>query len=526
MKKFYLTSPIYYVNAKPHIGHAYTTVACDVLKRHYEKKYPDSEIFFLTGTDEHGIKNLKAAKKAKLNPQEYVDKISGEFQKAWKKLGIDYDYFIRTSAPDHKKYVQEVLLKLKEKGYLKEDNYSGYYCEGCEAYKIKRDLLPGEICPDHKAKCEFLSEPAWFFKLSEFEDKITELIKSDKLKIEPESRKKEVLGFLKTGLIDVAVSRKIKEWGIELPWDKNQTIYVWIDALLNYLSALKITGKVDLWPADIQIIGKDILRFHAVIWPAILMALDLPLPGKLFVHGYLTLKGEKMSKSRGNTISVDDLVKRYGADGARFMLLSECEFGADGEVSLEQFDARFNAQLADNLGNLVNRTISMILKYNLDNCHSEWYDCHCEISTIVETKQSQKLLNEIATSPSASRNDKVINIDSEIEHLKFKEAIDKVFKELTKANQKIETEKPWELWKNIAPHSPKAKQGSLLAQNAMWEKKLEDLFYNSKNGIVSVILASAQALEPFMPTISEKIKKQILELKPKILFNKKGKNAK
>jgi methionyl-tRNA synthetase len=522
--KFYITTPIYYVNASPHIGHAYTTVAADVLKRHYEKKYPEKEVFFLTGTDEHGIKNLKAAKAAGVKPQEYVDKVSGEFITAWKKLGIDYDYFIRTTAPDHAKYVSDTLTKLKEKGFLIEDVYKGYYCEGCEAYKNKRDLLDGEIRPDHKKKCEFLSEKAWFFNLKSFEKKLIETIKTDQIKIEPITRKKEVLGFLKQGLINVAVSRKIKDWGIALPWDKDQTVYVWVDALFNYLSALKINQKEDLWPANLQIMSKDILRFHAIIWPALLMALELPLPEKLFVHGYLTIKGEKMSKSLGNIISVDDLIKRYGSDGARFMLLTECGFGADGEVSLKQFDARYNAQLANNLGNLVSRTIAMIKKYGVKVCHSG-LDPVRRLRTSPSRQdsvgESQKLKNEILKQAMPTgrqvQDDKVfsINIDREIEELKFKEASEKVFDFLTEANQRIEKEKPWEIFKNI--------ENTKNIENIKFKKskeKLEELFYNPKNGIVPVILAAAVSLEPFMPEKSKEILKQLETLKTKILFEK------
>ena len=471
MKKFYLTTPIYYVNAKPHIGHAYTTLAADVLARYQKKTNPDAEIFFLTGTDEHGTKIAQAAQKSGQSEQAFCDSVSGEFQEAWKKLEIDYDYFIRTTSKAHKNFASDILVKLKEKGYLVEDSYKGYYCAGCEAFKNKRELEKGNICPDHKTKCEFISEKAWFFKLSEFENKVRDLIERDEIQILPIERKHEVLGFLKQGLANVAVSRQKVEWGIPLPWDKSQTIYVWIEALLNYLSALEINHKENLWPADLHLMSKDILRFHSVIWPALLLALEKELPKKIFVHGYFTINGQKMSKTIGNVISPDELVKRYGADAARYLILTEVVFGADGDISLEKLDKRYNSELADNLGNLLNRTLAMISKYNLEK-------------------------------PDNWRPELEIEIKKEISEFNFQAAGNHIFEFIAKANQKIDKTKPWEMFK--------------LGKKA----ELENLFFDPQEGILSVLIAVAKAIDIFMPSTSKKILVQIESGKPKPLFEK------
>ena len=324
MNKFYITTPIYYVNDKPHLGHAYTTIAADILARYYRKQIGDDNVFLLTGTDEHGVKIAQAAEKAGKLPQDFSDEVSAQFQATWQKLNISNNDFIRTTEFRHEEAVIEILLKLKDaKGpsgqpVLYQGEYEGLYCTGCEAYKTESDLVDGK-CPDHpKQKLNHLKEANWFFRLSDFQTDLKKIIESGAFKVEPESRKNEVLSFIHDGLQDIAISRASVDWGIKVPFDQDQTIYVWVDALLNYLSALGIKDNSEkfqkFWPAEVQLLAKDILKFHAIILPALLMALDLPLPKVCFAHGFFTIDGQKMSKSIGNVIDPNELVDTYGSD--------------------------------------------------------------------------------------------------------------------------------------------------------------------------------------------------------------------
>ncbi len=359
MKKFYITTPIYYINAAPHIGHAYSTVSADILARYHRMR--GDKTFFLTGTDEHGEKNLIIAEKEKINPQEYADKVSLLFKDAWQKLNISNDNFIRTTDEKHILAVQKALQYLYDKGYIYKGEHSGLYCSGCEQYKTEKDLVNG-LCPDHKIKPTMVSEESYMFKLSEFSGQIKEAIEKDELLILPRSKKKEILSFLKNGLKDISFSRKI-DWGIKLPWDNSQVAYVWPDAFLNYLTGLGWDGTAgktpEMWPADVHLMSKDILRVHATIWPAMLLALKLPLPKKLFIHGFFLVDGQKMSKSIGNVIAPNDLMNRYGVDATRFLLASATPFGHDGDIGIEKFDEKYNADLANGLGNLISRSFSL-----------------------------------------------------------------------------------------------------------------------------------------------------------------------
>ncbi|MBL7058075.1 methionine--tRNA ligase [Patescibacteria group bacterium] len=359
--KFYITTPIYYVNGDPHIGHAYTTIAADIIARFNRMLGKDT--FLLTGSDEHGEKIMQAAAIDNMDPQAFVDKNSAKFEITWDNLNISNDNFIRTTSKNHKLAVQKSLQKLFDKGLIYKGEHNGLYCIGCEQYKTEKDLVDG-LCSDHQKKPIEVKEDCYMFKLSVFRNIIKNKIETDELQIKPEDKKNEVLSFLNEGLKDISFSRKIK-WGVELPWDTTQTAYVWPDAFLNYITGLDWNGEdkaPPMWPAEVQLMSKDIIRVHATIWIAILLGLELPLPKKLFVHGFFLVNGQKMSKSVGNVITPDDLLKNYGTDGTRYLLASATPFGHDGDISMDKFDLKYNADLANGIGNLVARSISLTKK--------------------------------------------------------------------------------------------------------------------------------------------------------------------
>jgi methionyl-tRNA synthetase len=468
-KKFYITTPIYYVNDKPHIGHAYTSVLADVLACWHRLQGED--VFLLTGTDEHGAKIEEAALSAKKNPQEFCDKKAEEFENAWQKLNIQYSNFIRTTDEAHKKAVGNALQYLYDKGFIYKGEYKGLYCKGCEQYLTDDDLIEG-VCPDHQTKPEIMKEESYFFKLSQFEPELERRISSGELIIEPEGKKNEILSFLRNGLQDIAISRKNIKWGIPLPFDKDFTTYVWIDAFLNYLTGLDWsgTGSVpDFFPPDIQLMSKDILRVHATIWPALLLALDAPLPRKLFVHGFFTIDGRKMSKSLGNVISPEELVEKFGTDGARYLLMSSLAYGHDGDVSWEKLAEKYNADLANGLGNLVSRTITLAQKINFQFSGEKAKGVSEKTKTLYES-------------------------------IKPKEILEEIWKEVNWANKYIEEKKLWELVKN---------------NEAEAKKVLEELLV--------VITDVAENLKPFMPETADKILR-ILETgemkKGEVLFSR------
>ncbi len=363
---FYVTTPIYYANGQPHIGNAYTTVAADVLARYYNR-FKGRDSFFLTGTDEHGIKIERAAKKQKKKPQELCDEVSSLFKETWEDLNISYDRFIRTTDKDHIEAIQEALQNLYDKGFIYKGTYKGLYCSGCEQYKTESDLVDGK-CPDHQTKPEIIEEESYLFRLSSFEDELREKIEKDELIIKPEQKKNEVLSFIDQGLQDISISRKNVKWGIPLPFDKKFTAYVWVDAFLNYLTGIGWKGKAGkfknkFWPADLQLMSKDILRVHATIWPSLLLALGISLPKKIFVHGYFTINSQKMSKSLGNVIWPEEIIEKLGSDAARYLLMSAAPFGKDGDISWDKLTERYNADLANGIGNTVNRVLTMVEKY-------------------------------------------------------------------------------------------------------------------------------------------------------------------
>ncbi|MCK4553418.1 methionine--tRNA ligase [Candidatus Parcubacteria bacterium] len=455
--KFYITTPIYYVNDVPHIGNAYTTIAADVLAR-YHRMIGD-KVFFLTGTDEHGVKIEEKAREAGMEPQKFVDEIAAKFEFAWDELNISNDNFIRTTDTEHKKAVRNCLQYLYDKGDIYLGKYEGLYCKGCEQYKSKKDLVDGK-CPDHGIAPEKMSEECYMFKMTKYADKILEKIKNDEFKIRPVERKNEILSFYKEGLKDIAFSRKKVKWGIPLPWDKNHTAYVWADAFLNYLTGLGWDGTAgitpELWPADPHLTSKDILRVHATIWPAMLLALDLPLPKQLFIHGFFMVNGQKMSKSLGNVIRPADLVKRYGVDGARYLLMSATTFGHDGDVSWKKFDEKYNADLANGIGNLVARSVTLVEKMQNGNVKMQNGNVKLKINW-VEYKNYFKSL----------QIDKVIEvINNEVKFL----------------DHYITTTKPWELIKSN-------------------DKRVGVIVYN----ILERLRHITWMVWPFMPETAEKI---------------------
>jgi methionyl-tRNA synthetase len=361
---YYVTTPIYYVNAEPHLGHAYTTIAADVLARHMRQRGED--VFFLTGTDEHGEPVAQAAEREGVTPQELVDRNAPKFQDLVKRVNATNDFFIRTSDERHKKAVQDVLQKVHDAGYVYPGHYEGYYCPRCADFKTEAELIDGNKCPIHLIVLEREVEDNWFFKLSEFQEPLERWYTEHPEWALPDFRYNEALSFIKQGLQDVSLSRVRISWGVQVPWEPTQVFYVWFDALLNYYTALTYAPGASVekfWPPNVQLLAKDILKFHAVIWPALLMAADLPLPKQLYIHGYLLMDEHKMSKSLGNVIDPFQIIEKFGADALRFYLMREVSFGQDGNVSTEGFENRYTTELANEYGNLASRTLAMIDRY-------------------------------------------------------------------------------------------------------------------------------------------------------------------
>ncbi len=362
--KFYLTTPIYYLNDVPHLGHAYTTVAADFVARW--RRLEGRQVHFLTGTDEHGQKVARSAEAKGLSPREWTDQLVPRWTEVWDALDISNDDFIRTTETRHEEPVKKFVQALYDRDQIYLGSYEGLYCVGCEAFKSPDELVDGK-CPLHGFAPEVVKEDNYFFRLAGFADRLIELYENNPRFVMPESRRNEVLGKVRQGLDDLSISRVSFDWGVPVPWDEKHVIYVWIDALLNYATAAGYGSDDEmferLWPADIHFVGKDILWFHAVIWPAMLMALDLPLPKTVFAHGYLQVGGEKMSKSKLTGISPHDLIESFGSDGYRYFFMRELSFGQDGNFSWEAMAARYNSDLANDLGNLASRVLSMIHRY-------------------------------------------------------------------------------------------------------------------------------------------------------------------
>lgn len=434
-KKFYITTPIYYLNAEPHIGHAYTTLAADIMARY--KKSKGQDVYFLTGTDEHGANIERSAANAGVTPQQWTDNMAEKFKTLWKDLNIKEDDFIRTTQPRHEHVVQEIFEILLKKGDIYKGTYSGKYCMSCEAYLDESELVDGK-CPIHKKEPQLITEETYFFKLSAYQNDLLKFYERNPDFLSPKFRGSEIVNFVKGGLRDLSVTRTKVKWGIPVPSNPEHTIYVWFDALINYVSAAGYGKKLgleaykdypvefdELWPADVHLIGKEIFRFHAVIWPAVLMALGLPLPKKVFAHGWWTIEGEKMSKSLGNFIDPRDITAKYGVDPLRYFIFREVPFGGDGDFSMDAFKKRFNADLANDLGNLLSRTLNMAAK---------------SVGEIPQTCTiSSNLLDEAKEADAA--------FNAYMDNLEFDKALDKAWALMSYMNKYIDETKPWTLAK-------------------------------------------------------------------------------
>ncbi|MDO8886310.1 methionine--tRNA ligase [Candidatus Oleimmundimicrobium sp.] len=468
-KSFFVTTPIYYVNDVPHIGHSYTTIAADVLARYH--KLCGRDVFFLTGTDEHGVKIQQSAGKVGMSPKELCDGVAEKFKDAWRCLNIEYDNFIRTTDSHHEEAVKQVLQTLYDKGYIYKGKYEALYCVGCEQFKMKSDLVDGK-CPDHKIEPEERSEECYLFKLSAFQDELYKQIKSDKFKILPLERKNEVLSFIENeGLQDISISRDKTQvyWGIPLPFDPSHTTYVWVDAFLNYLTGLGWPQDKDnfmkFWPPTVQLMAKDISRVHATIWVSILMALEIELPQMYFIHGYFTVNGQKMSKSLKNVIDPVALSEKYGADVIRYFILSEFPFGTDGNFSIKRLEEAYNSDLANDFGNLIHRTIPMIDKY---------------CGGVTPTPKGEILVDEELKKVA---EDVVGVLEELFGELKFREVLAEIWKIIKRANKYIDESAPWTLFK----------EGD--------NERLNTVMYNILESVRIVTIL----VYPFMPETSQKI---------------------
>ena len=427
---FYITTPIYYVNDKPHIGHAYTSIACDALARF--KRLDGFKVKFLTGTDEHGQKVEQSAEKAGLTPQEYADMVSDSFRELTYALNLSNDDFIRTTEERHKQAARAMWQRLKEKGDIYLGSYSGWYSVRDEAFYGEDELIDGHAPTG--APVEWVEEPSYFFKLSAYGDKLLDFFESHPEFISPLSRKNEVIGFIKGGLRDLSISRTTFRWGVDVPNDEEHIMYVWLDALVNYMTAIgypneQLADYKTFWPADVHVVGKDILRFHAVYWPAFLMSAELPLPKRIYAHGWWTNEGQKISKSIGNVIKPDTLIETYGLDQMRYFLLREVPFGNDGNFSRAAMVQRLNSELANTIGNLAQRSLSMIYK-------------HCERKIpehehLIDTDNT--VLNHIYAMQEALRG--------HMNHLSFNLAIEVIVEAGRQLNEYIDAHAPWSLRK-------------------------------------------------------------------------------
>lgn len=472
-KKFYITTPLYYPSGNLHVGHTYTTVAADALARY--KRSRGYDVQFLTGTDEHGQKIEQVAIEKELSPKQYVDEMIEKIKELWNTLEISYDIFIRTTDKEHEEVVQKIFTKLFEKGDIYKGNYEGHYCTPCESFWTESQLVDGK-CPDCGREVQLAKEEAYFFKLSKYQEPLMKLFEEGRDFLKPDNRGKEMVNnFLKPGLEDLCVSRTTFDWGVKVPFDEKHVIYVWFDAVINYISALGIYSDNDekfnkYWPADVHFVGKEIVRFHTIIWPAILMALDIEIPKQVFGHGWIIFENDKMSKSKGNVIYSEPIIELYGIDALKYFLLREFSFGSDGNFSREGFLTRMNADLANDLGNLVSRTITMIDKY---------------FEGIVPERA---LIEEIDDSLLSVVNENISEYEENMENYNFSEALSNVWKIISRSNKYIDETKPWVLGKE-----PESKE------------RLKTVLYN----LGEVLFKVSILIRPFMEHTANAIFEQL-----------------
>jgi methionyl-tRNA synthetase len=462
---FYVTTPIYYVNGDPHLGHAYSTMAADILARHMRQR--GEEVFFLTGTDEHGEPIELAAEREGVSPQELADRNAPKFEEMARRIGATNDFFIRTSDPRHEAKVAEIMQLVHDKGHVYEGTYEGWYCPRCADFKTERELGPGNTCPIHEIPLEREKEENWFFRLSSFQEQLERLYEERPDFVVPDFRRNEAVSFIKQGLEDVSLSRARLKWGMELPWDPSQRMYVWFDALLNYVTALSFAREGEdltdrFWPADYHVLAKDILKFHAVIWPALLFAAGYEPPKRMVIHGYLLMGEKKMSKSLGNVLDPYEVIDRFGADALRYYCFREVSFGQDGSVSAAGFEARYEAELANDYGNLASRTLAMIDRFR--------------DGTVPDAGPDPPL--------AADFDGAVDRVRDLLDDAELSQALEEIWKLVRRLNRYVEESRPWDLAKEEAQAD-----------------RLDSVLYNLAEGLrVTTLL-----LLPYLPASAERL---------------------